>query len=886
MNKHAAPEFAMSFTQDAVLLERREGLGWQPLGQAPFSEGNVAAKLNALREDHGHGSSDLDTVLVIPDDQILYTRLTASPGADVPTAIGRALEGMTPYKAEELAFDWCPDEDGRIDSLRVAAVSRKTLEEAEDFARLQGFRPSGFIARPEDERFDGQPDFGASELARQERSAPPFSKPDLRQAGITSDRIEIAEPEDEQPAITRITPHYVMPEPVAAAMAEPAPAEAAIGVDMPLPQEDVTPTEEAETGDGNPRNAAPAVIRHGDRRPDAAPAGLSPRARAIHAKAAEARSRRGDADASDAAKAGGIVQRWRDSPPSTLSIMVGLLVAVMLVALLFLGGSPDSGPELAETPASQAETGAAAGADGTASDEPAPVASDTEANAGSQIDTAERNETGQAAADPEILPEDATARDGAAANSGNADPSDPEAAPQDALTAALTEALQDTTAAERITEPAGPSGAETEADETGSSEAETADSSRSQPQILQGEAARIASGQAVERAVAATSAAAPAEETSSETSSSPVEPAEPAASTPASRRLSSSARPPRAAPQQAQAPAPSDSRPVVPANPQPYEQRTEPAPQRLTGQRPPSRPAAATGTAAPAPTPAAANAETTSRPASGTASDSAASPRPSARPPARPDDLTLLEEGSVPDDGADTRLTRSEQLFLEGLLRDLRRAEAGSAGLSKAERGAVIRLAQARPQRKPLAVAGPSQDAVRSAVAEALTSSERPVSRADSDDGGGGGSSGGGASLAGLDHSSRPAERPGSLAARAESGSDPGNSSLSRSAVENAIASAVENSTASPGAVALTALTSSAIPPRRGDAAPSAPTADDLRSAAKQQETEAAREAALAEQRRQDAELQAQAEARARERAAADAQAEAQARAAAEARAP
>lgn len=242
-----------------------------------------------------------------------------------------------------------------------------------------------------------------------------------------------------------------------------------------------------------------------------------------------------------------------------------------------------------------------------------------------------------------------------------------------------------------------------------------------------------------------------------------------------------------------------------------------------------------------------------------------------------------MEEGSRSEERAPTKLTRSERLFLEQLFRDLRTAQAGTPALSEAEHGAVIRLAQARPQRRPVEIAGPSQDAVRNAVQEAMSSSERPVSRSDAADSpdlaSGGGSAAGNSppsrvTAASLGSSGRPAARPETL--RAQNGNDPGpgDSSLSREAVESAIAAAVENSTASPGAVALTALTSSEIPPRRDDDASPSDAPDD-----------AGQEAALAEQRRRDAALQAQAEARARERAAADAQAEAQARAAAEARA-
>lgn len=199
----------MSFTQQAVFLELREGQDWQPLGHAEFARGNVAGRLSALRGNLPRNSSDPDTVVVIPDSQILYTRITASPGADIPAAIARALEGMTPYKSDELVYDWCPDTDGSIDSLRVAAVSRKTLQEAEEFSRLQGFRPTGFTARPDDERFEGQPDFGQSELVQRAHDSIPFSKPDLRNAGITSDRIEINEPESGGPIISTIIPHYV-----------------------------------------------------------------------------------------------------------------------------------------------------------------------------------------------------------------------------------------------------------------------------------------------------------------------------------------------------------------------------------------------------------------------------------------------------------------------------------------------------------------------------------------------------------------------------------------------------------------------------------------------------------------------------------------------------
>ena len=201
----------------------------------------------------------------------------------------------------------------------------------------------------------------------------------------------------------------------------------------------------------------------------------------------------------------------------------------------------------------------------------------------------------------------------------------------------------------------------------------------------------------------------------------------------------------------------------------------------------------------------------------------------------------------------------------------------------------LIRTAQARPSKKPTRT-----DAVDDAVAAALAS-DRPAARAST-------------SVpevpvvlprrssnaAGLNSSGRPQRRPSGGSA-AGSASTSGLSAATNAAVEEAIASAVSASSAVPGRVALTALSSSARPLRRGNSAPAAtesaaapsgqegtlapvPEADGASKAA-------AEAAALAERRRLDDELQRQAEQRARSRAASDAQAAAQAKAAAEARA-
>lgn len=882
MNRHIAPpDFAMSFTQEAVLLERRDGHGWRPLGEAQFAGREMTARLASLRDQAGVVPADLDTVLVIPDDQILYTTLTVPVGSDTPKAIARALEAMTPYSADELAFDWCPSDTGDIETLRIAAVARRTLEEAEDFARTQGFRPSGFVARPDDARFDGQPDFGPSRLATDRLPRMPFSEPDLAQARVTDPVVAEAasgasvSPVAVAPVISRIPPHVAqpVPDPVPVAGATDPDPDPALAASAPVPVA-----------------AAPVadVIRHGDPKVPAAPRALPPRAQAVHDRARQARATRIAAVEDDGAPAASLLNRLRQLDPGRLPVMMGLLVLGLVIILAFFGGKPS---EKAVAPADVATSAPA-----PQPVEPAPTPSTPEVAAtpepAAPVQTAETQPLGNAAEAPApAAPQapQAEAEVAAAAPTPTTAPV-PQAETIDATPPSpAPEQVRQGTATARAVDAArplpAPAQTPTAAAQPQASPAAQGNDALSQAltQAMTGQgtatqapisAATLASELADAPRPAATTPAPATAATPRVAATPPRAAAAPQPTAPASR-LASSARPPRVAPVRATAPARTDARPAVPANPRPFTERARPEPARLTNSRPPERPATAAtparATAAPeaAPAPAA-------RPAGG-----------SARPPSRPERQSMIEEGSRPEDDQPTRLTRSEERALTRLLRDLRTAQAGEAGLSPAERGALILLADARPTRKPVSVNAPSKRAVQDAVAAAVADSGRPEGRSSAP------RPASSTPALGLGQSSRPIARPGGSRTTARSDPGPGNASLSSGAIDQAVAAAVSESSSLPGAVALTALRSSALPPRRAGrvgaaaiaaavaAAPLAPTPDDLRAAAQAQ----SEEAAFAEQRRQDAELQAQAEARARARAAQDAQAEAQARAQAEARA-
>ena len=96
MTMQAAPEFALSFSSDAVhLLERIAPAGssapWRERGRAFFDAADFRAQITRLREAARRPDGSAATVaLVIPDDQILYTSLPIAGEVRRPADLGPA----------------------------------------------------------------------------------------------------------------------------------------------------------------------------------------------------------------------------------------------------------------------------------------------------------------------------------------------------------------------------------------------------------------------------------------------------------------------------------------------------------------------------------------------------------------------------------------------------------------------------------------------------------------------------------------------------------------------------------------------------------------------------------------------------------------------------
>ncbi len=158
------PPFALDLGHDGIRLLQRKGTEWRELGMVALDDPEIGGRLAGL-VDLARALSDgpMRTELIIPPSQILYTTV------DVPGSRRRlrdedvrdALEGKTPVAPDELVFDWRRTDD----TVRVAVLERRTLQEAEDFAVSNGFNPVSFTARPEPHEFPEAPDFGPTAAA-------------------------------------------------------------------------------------------------------------------------------------------------------------------------------------------------------------------------------------------------------------------------------------------------------------------------------------------------------------------------------------------------------------------------------------------------------------------------------------------------------------------------------------------------------------------------------------------------------------------------------------------------------------------------------------------------------------------------------------------------
>ncbi|MEQ3625074.1 MAG: hypothetical protein ABNH26_06125 [Celeribacter sp.] len=159
------PRFALDLRNDEIALLHRSRAGWLPVGSVRFDAPDLEAQLEQLRDTAAQlEPAGLTVKLVLPDAQVLYTETAARGGDADEDSVRQALQGATPYRVEDLAYDWQADALNP-QTLRIAVVARVTLDEAESFAAAHGFVPLSFVAAPEGGTYPGEPFFGPAKTA-------------------------------------------------------------------------------------------------------------------------------------------------------------------------------------------------------------------------------------------------------------------------------------------------------------------------------------------------------------------------------------------------------------------------------------------------------------------------------------------------------------------------------------------------------------------------------------------------------------------------------------------------------------------------------------------------------------------------------------------------
>jgi hypothetical protein len=160
------PDFALKLSHEAIgLLSRADG-GWHLLDEVAMSDPALDAALARLRDRAAQtAGGTFQTKLLLPEAEVLFATVDAPGPTDAERAaqVRAAIEGLTSYSLEELAFDWvpAPDDAGKA---HVALAARFILDEAEAFAHAHQFDPVSFAA-PAPGPFAREPFFGETGVA-------------------------------------------------------------------------------------------------------------------------------------------------------------------------------------------------------------------------------------------------------------------------------------------------------------------------------------------------------------------------------------------------------------------------------------------------------------------------------------------------------------------------------------------------------------------------------------------------------------------------------------------------------------------------------------------------------------------------------------------------
>lgn len=152
------PIFALDLSNEGVALWHRKGSqGWAALGQVSLKDPEFERRLIELRDKapvRGRAA-----VVRIPRSEVLLSRIRLGvfEGEAAANHARRQVGELTPYAMDEISYDL--GDKGFGNMAPVGVVSRRTLREADQFARSHGFDPVYFTTQYSEREFDREPRF-------------------------------------------------------------------------------------------------------------------------------------------------------------------------------------------------------------------------------------------------------------------------------------------------------------------------------------------------------------------------------------------------------------------------------------------------------------------------------------------------------------------------------------------------------------------------------------------------------------------------------------------------------------------------------------------------------------------------------------------------------
>lgn len=157
----AKPTVALDLSNEAISVWHWKGAaGWTAVGNVAPTDPELPAKLADMQRKAGGGAgAKLATAVRIPRTEVMVTRISLSvfEGEAASAQARKVIADMTPYELDDLVYDL--GEKGAGNMASVAIVARHTLQEAESFARQNGFEPVYFTTHFRDDEFSREPRF-------------------------------------------------------------------------------------------------------------------------------------------------------------------------------------------------------------------------------------------------------------------------------------------------------------------------------------------------------------------------------------------------------------------------------------------------------------------------------------------------------------------------------------------------------------------------------------------------------------------------------------------------------------------------------------------------------------------------------------------------------